>query len=98
MPVAVLAADLAELAGPVRQDSGKTAICELGIGGASRAIEASAEGPAAIRAVFGGGIEAEGVLRLESFRGRQLVARAPEELVAEEERMIDGAAKRLPTQ
>src|SRR5258708_11691273 len=98
MTVAILATDLAELAGPVSQDTGKTSVRQAGVGGAAAAIEAAAHGPAAIDAVFAGGIQAEGVLGLENVERRKLIARAPEELRAEEEGMVDGAAERLPAE
>src|SRR5260370_7132535 len=96
MPKAVLPADLAELAGPVGKDTGKAGIGQIGIGGAAAAVEASADGPAAIDAIFGGGVHAEGVLGLENVDGRQLIAGAPEELSAGKEILVDGAAQRFP--
>src|SRR5260370_27238238 len=98
MTVAILATDLAELAGPVGHDTGKTIVRQAGVGSAAAAIEAAAHGPATIDAVFAGGIQAEGVLGLENIEGRELIASAAEELGAEKERMIDGAAERLPTE
>src|SRR5882762_2801849 len=83
MAEAVLAADLAELAGPVGEDSGKTGVRQICVGGMAAAVEAAADGPAAVGAVFGVGIEAEGMLGLEKGSGRKLVARAPEEFIAE---------------
>ena len=65
MSEAVLTTDLAELAGPIREDAGKAGIRETGIGGVAAAVEASADGPAAIYSVFCRGIQAKSVLRLE---------------------------------
>src|SRR5882724_11805541 len=74
MSVAILATDLAELAGPIGEDTGKTGVRQAGIRSAATAIEAAAKSPAAVDAVFGVGIEAECVLGLENVERRQLVA------------------------
>src|SRR5260370_35954757 len=97
MAITILATDLAEFAGPVSEDARKAGVRQSSVGGAAAAIEASAKSPAAINAVFGVGIEAESVLGLEKVKRRQLVAGAPEQFCAEEERMVDGAAERPPT-
>ncbi len=78
MSVTILAPDLAELARPVGQNTGKPSIRQAGIGGAAAAVEASTDRPASVGAVFGIGIEAESMLSLENVKRRQLVARAPE--------------------
>src|SRR5260370_28374975 len=65
MSEAVLTTDLAELAGPIGEDTGKAGIRQTGIGGVAAAVEASADGPAAIHAVFRGGLHAKSMLRLE---------------------------------
>src|SRR6266850_2247927 len=83
MPEAVLAADLAELARPIGEDSGKAGIRQICIRCMTAAVKAAADSPAAVGAVFGVGIEAEGMLGLENSGGRNLVARAPEKLIAE---------------
>src|SRR6267378_1448616 len=98
MAEAVLAADLAELAGPVGEDSGKTGVRQICVGGMAAAVKAATDGPAAVGAVLAIGIEAEGMLRLEKAGGRNLVARAPEKFVAEEEGVINGAAQGFPTE
>ena len=59
MPEAVLSADLAELAGPVGEDSGKTGVRQICICCVAAAVKAAADGPAAVGAVFGVGIEAK---------------------------------------
>src|SRR5216683_370924 len=66
MPKAVLSTNLAELAGPIRKDTGKAGIGEIRIGGAAAAVEAATDGPAAIDAIFGGGVHAESMLSLEN--------------------------------
>ena len=86
---AVLAADLTELAGPIGEDSGKTGVRQICVGGVATAVKAATDGPAAIGPVLSIGIEAEGMLRLEKVGRRNLVARAPEKFVAEEEGMKD---------
>src|ERR1700682_2201966 len=96
MPVTILPANLAELTGPVSKDRGKARICEMRIGCMAGAIEASADGPAAIEAIFGGRVHAESVLGFEKAEWGELVARAPEEFIAEKERVIDGAAQGPP--
>src|SRR6266446_3466908 len=98
MPEAVLAADLAKLAGPVGEDSGKAGIRQICIRCVTAAVKAAADGPAAVGAVFGIGIEAEGMLGLEKGSGRNLIARAPEKFIAEEEGVVDSAAQGFPTE
>src|SRR6266436_2485073 len=98
MPEAVLSADLAELAGPVGEDSGKTGVRQICICCVAAAVKAAADGPAAVGAVFGVGIEAEGMRGLEKGGGRNLVARAPEEFIAEQEGVINGATQGFPTE
>src|SRR4029077_459554 len=98
MAIAILSTDLAELARPVGQDTRKTSVGETRAVGVAAAIKASADSPAAIETVFGVSVHAESVLRLENVGGRELVACAPEEFGAEEERVVDGAAERLPAQ
>src|SRR5467141_2797484 len=98
MPEAVLSTDLAELAGPIGKNTGKAGVGEIGAGGPAAAVEAAAEGPAAIDAIFSGGVHAEGMLGLENVDGRQLVAGTPEELGTEKEILINGAAQRFPAQ
>src|SRR6266436_330294 len=100
MTEAVLPTDLAELARPIRQNTGKAGIRQTGIGGVATAVEASADGPAAIHAVFRGGVHAKSMLRLEKIRdcGRELVTRAPEKLGTEQEGFVDSAAERLPAE
>src|SRR6266481_8326837 len=100
MTEAVLPTDLAELARPIRQDTGKAGIRQTGIGGVATAVEASADGPAAIDAVFRVGVHAKSMLRLKKSRDRkrELVTRAPEELGAEQEGIVDSAAQRLPAE
>src|SRR5882724_5828517 len=98
MAVAILSTDLAELARPVGEDTRKAGVGEARVVGVAAAIEASADSPAAIEPVFGVSVHAESVLRLENVGGRELVACAPEEFGAEEERVVDGAAERLPAQ
>ena len=93
---AVLAADLAEFAGPVGEDGGKPGVGEGGIGGAAAAVEAPSQGPAAVEPVVERAVEAEGVLGLKECARQELVAVAPEKFIAPENGMIDGAAKRLP--
>src|SRR6266850_2368851 len=96
-PEAVLTADLAELAGPVGEDSGKAGIRQICIRCVTAAVKAAADGPAAVGAVFGVGIETEGMLGLEKGGGRNLVARAPEKFIAEQEGVINGATQGFPT-
>src|SRR6266403_4663808 len=98
MPVAILATDLAELAGPVGEDTRKTGVGEIAIVGMAAAIEATANGPAAIESIFGMSVHAEGVLRLKNSGRRELIASAPEKFGAEEKRFVDGAAQRLPAE
>src|SRR5882672_1522124 len=98
MPEAVLPADLAELAGPIGEDSGKAGVRQICVGGMAAAVKAAADGPAAVGAIFGVRIEAEGMLSLEKSGGRDLVARTPEKFIAEEEGVVDGPAQWLPTE
>src|SRR5260370_7708928 len=98
MTEAVLATDLAKLAGPISEDTGKAGIRQTGIGGVAAAVEASADGPAAIDAVFRIGVQAKSMLRLEKswHGGRKLVARAPEQLGTEHTAIVDSTPHRPP--
>src|SRR5260370_2375260 len=100
MAITILATDVAELAGPIGENTGKTGVRQAGIRSAAAAIEAATKCPAAVDAVFGVGVKAESVLGLEDVGVGQgnLVAGAPKEFVAEEEGVVDGAAERLPTE
>src|SRR5262252_5556483 len=96
MSVAVLAANLAELAGPVGENTGKAGVGESGVIGAAAAVEAAADRPATVQSVFGMSVHAEGVLGLERVERGELVARAPEKFGAEKERIVNGAPQWLP--
>src|SRR5438309_2083526 len=96
MPVTVLRTDLTELAWPVGENTGKAGVRQVGVGGVAGAVKASADGPAPVHAIIRRGIQAEGVLRLEGVEERKLIAVAPEKLGAEEQRIVNGAAERLP--
>ena len=85
MSVAILCTDLTEFAWPIGEDTGKAGVRQIGVGGAPGAIEAAANGPAAIQAVIRGGIHAKGMLCLERIERRELIAIAPEEFGAEKE-------------
>src|SRR5262249_27558122 len=98
MAKAVLAPDLAELAGPIGKNSGKAGVRQVRVVGMAAAVEAAANRPAAIHAVFAVGIEAECMLGLENVCRGELIASAPEKLAAQQKRVIDGAAKGLPAQ
>src|SRR5713101_5664846 len=98
MAEAVLAADLAEFAGPVGQDRGKAGVGEAGVGSAAAAVKSPADGPAAVRPVIQGGVEAESTLDLEKARRGELVAVAPEKFAAPNDRVVDGAAQGFPAQ
>src|SRR5207249_3183071 len=71
MAVAILSTDLAELAGPVGQDTRKAGVGETRVVGVAAAIKASADSPAAIETVFGVSVHAESVLCLKNFGGRE---------------------------
>src|SRR5260370_7572221 len=98
MAITVLATDVAEFGGPVGDDARKTGVRQAGVRGTAAAIETSAKRPAAIDAVFGVRIQAEGVLRLENGerRGRELIPSAPEEFGTKHEGFVDSAAEGLP--
>src|ERR1700730_19143227 len=98
MPEAVLAADLTELARPVGNNTGKAGVGQMSIAGTAAPIEAPPDGPAAIHTVFGRGVQAKSVLRLENAEWRELIARAPEQLRAEQEILINGATQWLPAE
>src|ERR1700736_1584545 len=100
MSEAILTTDLAEFAGPIGDDAGETGVGEASVARVPAAIEAASNCPAAIDAIFGEGIKAEGVLGVEQrgLEHGELIAGAPEEFGAEEEGVVDGAAKRLPAQ
>src|SRR2546430_15104819 len=96
VPITVLRTDLTELAWPVGENTGKAGVRQVGVGGVAGAVKASADGPAPVHAIIGRGIQAEGVLRLEGVEERELIAVAPEKLGAEEQRIVNGTAERLP--
>src|SRR5438105_2072894 len=95
---AVLAANLAELARPVGQDSRKAGISQPCISGAAAAVKAATHGPTAVHTIVDGGIQAEGVLCLKAIGGGELIARAPDQLVPEENRVVDGAVQGFPAE
>src|SRR5213075_1190056 len=100
MPEAVLPADLAKLARPIREDTGNAGVRQAGIGGVAAAVEPTADGPAAIYAVFRRGVHAKGVFCLKKTRerSRKLVARAPDQLGTEQKGIVDCAAQRFPAE
>src|SRR2546425_1115218 len=95
---AILPAHLAELGGPIGQQSGEPAVIQAGLARAVGAIVARANSPAPVEAILTGSIEAEGPLRLGQQRRGELIAMAPDQFGAGEEVMVDGAAQRLPAQ
>src|SRR5437870_302761 len=96
---AILSAHLAELGGPIGQQSGEPAVSQVGLARAVGAIVPRADGPAPVEAILTGSIEAEGPLRLgQQQRRGELIAMAPDQFGAREEVMVDGAAQRLPAQ
>src|SRR5882672_3851793 len=96
MSITVLRTDLTELARPVGENTGKAGVRQVCVGGVAGAVKASANSPSPVHAIIGRGIHAEGVLRLECVDERELIAVAPEKLGAEEQRIVNGAAERLP--
>src|SRR2546425_13263096 len=98
MAITILATDLAELAGPIGENTGKTSVRQVGICGAAAAIEAAAESPAAGDAGLRLGEKGESGLGLEGGWQGKLIACAPKKVWAGEERMGDGAAERLATE
>src|SRR5882762_4821997 len=96
VPITVLRTDLTELAWPVGENTGKAGVRQVSVGGVAGAVIASADGPAAVHAIIGRGIQAEGVLRLEGVEERELIAVAPEKFGTEEQRIVNGTAERLP--
>src|SRR5258708_15901107 len=66
MAITILATDLAEFAGPIGENTGKTGVRQAGARGAAAAIESAANSPAAVDAGFRIGIEAQSMLSLES--------------------------------
>src|SRR3989442_12505832 len=61
---AILSAHLAELGGPIGQQSGEPAVSQVGLACAVGAIVPRADGPAPGEAVLTGSIESEAPLRL----------------------------------
>src|SRR4030095_11246225 len=94
--VPILAANLAELAWPVGQDGREPSIGKLRISGAPAAVKAASHGPTAVRTVFERGIQAESALCLRARRARELIARAPDEFVSEENGVVDGTPQGFP--
>src|SRR5260370_41643376 len=81
MAVTILATDLAELAGPICENTGKTSVRQAGVGGAAAAIEAAAQCPAAVGALLGGGIEAESGAGVGKIKRGKPAAGASEKLL-----------------
>src|SRR5215468_1288217 len=98
MSVAILRTDLAELAGPIGEDTGKPGVRQIGVNGVARAVKTATERPTAIQAVFRRGIQPERMLDLKNVQWRKLVAIAPEKFGAEKERFVNCAAQRLPAE
>ena len=86
MSEAVLAADLAELAGPVSENSRKTVIDQIRGTGSARTIKAASDRPSAVEAVIAGGKKTEGALR-----EGELLATAPDEFGSADKIMVYGA-------
>src|SRR5262249_30057758 len=95
---AVLGANLAELARPVGQDSRKAGIGQPRISGVATAVKAATHSPAAVQTIVDGGIQAEGALCLKIIGGGELIRRAPDQLVPEENGVVDGAAQGFPAE
>src|SRR5436853_6668513 len=96
--VAVLGANLVELARPVGHHRRKAIIGQPRIRGVAAAVKAAAHSPAAVHAIVERRIQAEGVLRLKYISWRELIARAPDKLVPEQNRVVDGAVQRFPAE
>src|SRR5882724_11751059 len=96
VPITVLRTDLTKLARPIGENTGKAAVRQVGVRGVAGAVKTSPDGPAPVHAVIRRGIQAERMLRLERVQRRELIAVAPEEFGAEEQRIVNGTAERLP--
>src|SRR5579884_2817257 len=89
----ILAANLAELAGPIGQGGGEAFVGQIGEAAAIRIVKAAAAEPPPAKLIITRRVEAEGTL----FGGK-LMALAPYELASSDERVINGAAQRFPAQ
>src|ERR1700693_2019755 len=87
----ILSSNLAELARPVCQDRRTAFICEVGLARPIRPIIASAQEPPAVKLVLSRGVHTEGTLLK-----RRLLALAPYEFAASDERVVNSAPQRLP--
>src|SRR2546427_11522587 len=94
MAIAILATDLAELAGPIGENTGKTSVRQVGICGAAAAIEATAESPAAGDGEFRVRIKGERMLGVENIKGREAVSGAARQFRAGQGRKGEGGAGR----
>src|SRR5437764_179547 len=91
--VAKLTTKLGKFTGPVGQHQRPALVGEIGLTGAVAPIETSAKKPTARKLIVGRAVKAEGALLR-----RKLLALAPNELAARNERVIDGTLQRLPAQ
>src|SRR5689334_6604445 len=97
-----LAAYLAELGGPVSEEQRAARVVQGRIGDSLRPVEAGADKPAPRELVIPGKIVSERFLhRAHANLGREIRTyrgARPDELAAGQERVIDRAAERLPSQ
>src|SRR5437879_12475704 len=96
MAITIVATNLAKLAGPIGENTGKTSVRQAGVGGAAAAVETATDSPAAIDAIFGIGIEAERVMGLKRVSGKRWVGAVQDRAMLERERGYMGWARREP--
>src|ERR1700687_1566655 len=87
----ILSPNLTEFARPVSQDSRAAFICKVGLARAIRPVVASAHEPSTVKLVLSRRVHTEGTL----LKWR-LLALAPDELAAPDERVVDSSPQRLP--
>ena len=93
MREAILAPQLAELAGPISQRGSNSLVSKIGESAAVGIVETGASEPTPAELVIRGSVEPKGALL-----SRKLLPLAPYEFAASDERMVNGSAQWLPAQ
>src|ERR1700682_6434026 len=87
----ILSPNLTEFARPASPDRRAAFICKVGLARAIRPVVASAHEPSTVKLVLSRRVHTEGTL----LKWR-LLALAPDEFAASDERVVDSAPQRLP--
>src|SRR5947209_14341917 len=104
----ILATELRELAGPVRQHKRTALICQSRVKRPVRLVHTTADKPAPGKLIIARCVKTEGALKASPHKSRtgncgagrdvRLVLLPPDELTTRDKRMIDCALQRLPAE